>query len=50
MASPISAMSAAVVGFEVVVGGGTSEKCIFFVVVFIGKERFSFSIFIVICF
>ena len=26
MASPISAMSAAVVGFEVVVGGGTSEK------------------------
>ena len=29
MASPISAMSAAVVGFEVVVGGGTSEKCIF---------------------
>ena len=29
MALPISAMSAAVVGFEVVVGGGTSEKCIF---------------------
>ena len=29
MVSPMSAMPAIVVGFEVVVGGGTSEKCIF---------------------